>query len=505
MNRFRVLIAGLFHETHTFLDGTTPWDAFEVYQGQALLDLHGQASPMGGVLDYGRQQNWEIIPTVFATAVPSATVDDSAFERFWQLFENTAAGPIERGVDAIYLVLHGAFVAQSIHDVEGEFLRRIGDLSGARGVPIFGVYDLHANFSQAMAERSDCLVAYRQNPHSDAKQAAINAAQRLQQCLTTGQKPRQFLVQPPIIWPPTGTASAADPMRRLLKLARDLEASDSNFWAVNVNAGFAFSDTPDTGVSFSIATCGDESIAVQSLGQLAQMAIEHAAQGNMIESSMDDVLSAVKSRASGSQAGLTVIAEPSDNIGGGAPGDGTGLLRGLLQAKIENAAVCLWDPIAVKKMQSYNVADNLRITIGGRGSSLSEGPLEVRCELVALCDGRFELVDKNSHLASMCGDHFDMGDCAVIRCDGVTILLTSRRTPPMDLGQWLHVGIDPKSLAVIGVKAAVAHRKAYDPIATHHAWIDTPGPCQSRLAAFPYKHVRRPIYPLDLDCINQRK
>lgn len=502
MNRFRVLVAGLFHETHTFLDGTTQWEAFDTWREGDLMSLRGQASPVGGVLDYADQQGWEVVPAVFATAVPSATVDDEAFEQYWRLFKTTAAEPIQRGVDAIYLVLHGAFVSESIHDVEGEFLRRIRSLSGGQQLPIFGVYDLHANYSRSMAEHANCLVAYRENPHSDARQAAIRAAERLQQFRETGQKPRQYLIQPPIIWPPTGTASAADPMRRLLKFARELEAKNPDFWAVNVNAGFAFSDTRDTGVSFSIATCGDEASAVQSLQRLSQMAIDHAAEGNVIESPLDDVLAAVKARTSSPQTGLTVIAEPSDNIGGGAPGDGTGLLRGLLEQKIANAAVCLWDPIAVKKLRSSAVTENLRIVIGGRGSTLSEGPLEVHCDLVAVCGGRFELVDKHSHLASMSGDHFDMGDCAVIRCDGVTILLTSRRTPPMDLGQWLHVGIDPQSLAVIGVKAAVAHRKAYNPIATHHAWIDTPGPCQSRLASFPYKHARRPIYPLDLDCLH---
>lgn len=502
MNRFRVLVAGLFHETHTFLEGTTPWEAFDVWRDRDLMSLRGQASPMGGVLDFAHQHDWDVVPAVFATAVPSATVDDDAFEQFWMLFKTAAADPIRRDVDAIYLVLHGAFVSQSIHDVEGEFLRRIRSLPGGQHLPIFGVYDLHANYSQSMAENSDCLVAYRENPHSDAKQAAIRAAERLQQVRQTDQKPRQYMIQPPIIWPPTGTASAADPMRRLLKFARQLEADNPDFWVVNVNAGFAFSDTRDTGVSFSLATCGDEATAIEALRQLSQMAIDHAAEGNVIESPLDAVLAAVKTRVGGGQPSLTVIAEPSDNIGGGAPGDGTGLLRGLLEEKIENAAVCLWDPIAVKKLQAFAIAENLGIVIGGHGSSLSQGPLEVQCELVALCDGRFELEDKNSHLASMSGDHFDMADCAVIRCDGVTILLTSRRTPPMDLGQWRHVGIDPQSLAVIGVKAAVAHRKAYDPIATDHAWIDTAGPCQSRLASFPYKHVRRPIYPLDVDCLH---
>jgi microcystin degradation protein MlrC len=79
----------------------------------------------------------------------------------------------------------------------------------------------------------------------------------------------------------------------------------------------------------------------------------------------------------------------------------------------------------------------------------------------------------------------------------VTILLTSRATPPFDLGQWRSQGIDPESLHVIGVKAAAGHRQAYDPIAAASYTVDTPGPCAENLRQLPYHHVRRPIFPLD--------
>ena len=111
----------------------------------------------------------------------------------------------------------------------------------------------------------------------------------------------------------------------------------------------------------------------------------------------------------------------------------------------------------------------------------------------------------------MCGDRFDMGPSAVVRrrvrqnaeslhsgeCAYITILLTSIKTPPFDLGQWRSQGIEPTKLSVIAVKAAVAHRRAYDPIAARMFWVDTPGPCSSNLQTLPYKHIRRPIYPLD--------
>ena len=64
-------------------------------------------------------------------------------------------------------------------------------------------------------------------------------------------------------------------------------------------------------------------------------------------------------------------------------------------------------------------------------------------ELLRRSDGTFELEDKQSHLASMCGDRFDMGPCAVVRHGGLTILLTSHKTPPFDLGQWRSQGIEP--------------------------------------------------------------
>ena len=97
----------------------------------------------------------------------------------------------------------------------------------------------------------------------------------------------------------------------------------------------------------------------------------------------------------------------------------------------------------------------------------------------------------------MQGIHVDMGPCAVVRVDGVTILLTSRKTPPFDLGQWRSQGIEPSSLAIIGVKAAVAHRQAYDPITAASYRVRTPGPCASDLRTLPYRRVRRPIFPLD--------
>ena len=189
--------------------------------------------------------------------------------------------------------------------------------------------------------------------------------------------------------------------------------------------------------------------------------------------------------------------EPSDNIGGGAPGDGTGILRALVKYNVPNAAVCINDPAAVTQLQALSVGNKIQLSIGGKGSALDAGPLSLEVELISRSTGRFELEDKKSHLASMSGNYFEMGPTAVVRHAGITILLTSIKTPPFDLGQWRSQGIEPTKLSVIGVKAAIAHRRAYDSIAKQMLWVDTPGPCSSKLKNLPYMKVNRPIYPLD--------
>ncbi|MEQ1861305.1 MAG: M81 family metallopeptidase [Chthoniobacteraceae bacterium] len=484
MSRPRVLLAGLFHETHTFLEGTTSLREFDVLRGEELLRRAGDSSPLGGVLESAKTYGWEIVPAVDCCAVPGAIVEDEVVETFWRELTARAHGTF----DAVYLVLHGAMVSQSFGDVEGEVLARVRGLVG--DVPVFGVFDLHANFTQRMAELANCLVGYRENPHTDGRRAAQIAAELLQRALTTKEVPRMFWQHPPVMWPPTGTATANEPMLTLERTARRME---TDFWVVNVVAGFSFADTPHTGVSFAIATTGPETQAREALQQLSDFTLENKAAGNVTDPPLADVMATLDPLPPG----LTVLVEPSDNVGGGAPGDGTGLLRALLERAIPNSAIAINDPEAVQQLAALAIGAKTTLPIGGKGSRLDAGPLTLEVELLSRSDGKFELEDKQSHLASMSGDHFDMGPCAVVRHGGLTILLTSRRTPPFDLGQWRSQGIEPRDLSVIVVKAAVAHRRAYDPIATRMLWVDTPGPCSSNLRTLPFRHVRRPIFPLE--------
>lgn len=486
----RVLLAGLFHETHTFLAQRIELAQFQELVGDELFSARGDSSPLAGALQVADTCGWDVTPIIDLRATPGGIVADEVVERFWSEFKRVAAPRLVAGtVDGVFLVLHGAMVSESIDDVEGELITRIRQLPGMERVPICGVLDLHGNVSRHTIELTQGLVAYRCNPHTDAQEAAINGAQLLERIFETGRWPVSLWAQPGIIWPPTGVATHDDPMRTLEALARNIEASDPDIGCVNVMAGFSFADTPDTGVSFAITTFGERQTAADHLLQLQSWALAHREQGQVIPPSLDSVMPRVREHIAVGETPI-ILVEPADNIGGGAPGDTTDILRALIEHNLSGSVVVINDHESVTRALRLGIGGTDTFQIGGKSGDSFCDPVEIESTVISCSDGRFTLEDPHSHLASMCGNHIDMGLCAVLQVKGIRVLLTTHRTPPFDLGQLRSQGIEPTTCSVIGVKAAVAHRRAYDPIARMTYTVDTAGPCSSDLRKFPFRKTR---------------
>ena len=488
----RILLAGIFHETHSFTDDRTGLDSFQIHRGQELLNRIGDGSQVDGFLTTATAQGWEIVPAATYLAGASGMVEHDVFETFWNEVKPVLVAALAEGLDGIFLSLHGAMVTTELDDPDGELLARIRAIPGAESLPIFGVFDLHGKMTKAMGELSDGLVCYRECPHDDTYESAVRATELLARCLASRIKPRQHVLVTPIVWPPTGTGTRDGPMRALEEAARRIERTVPGVWCVNVVGGYSFSDVPDAGLSFSIITEGSAAYAEAALAVLAEMAWEQRGGGIPKEHDLDVVLRDFRPNPKGPM----LLVEPADNIGGGGPGDCTDVMRGLIKHDIAGAGVIICDAEAVAFLQGVAIDERATIHVGGKGSRLDLGPVTLDIELVSRSDGDFQLEDIKSQMVVM-GRTLHMGPCAVVRHRGLTILLTSRRMAPMDLGQWRSQGIDPEKLTVIGIKAAVGHRRAYEPIASASFTVATRGPCTSDLTRLPYKKIRRPVFPLD--------
>ena len=86
----------------------------------------------------------------------------------------------------------------------------------------------------------------------------------------------------------------------------------------------------------------------------------------------------------------------------------------------------------------------------------------------------------------------------MIRLDGgLTLVLNSLQTPPFSLGQLTSLGIDVRAVQIIVVKAAIAYKAAYAPLASEIIEVDTPGVTAVNPTRFTYHHIARPMFPLD--------
>lgn len=490
----RIAIGGIIHETHTFAPLRTSLDAFAqqtLVEGDALLQrMRDTPTSLGGSLEGLAQAGYQSVPLLYAAATPSGTVTREAYEALVNqlLARLRAALP----VDGVVLSLHGAMVAEGFDDCEGDILARIRAVVGS-GCPIVSTLDMHGNVSQAMLVNSNALVAFDQNPHLDTCERGLEAAAIMRRILDNGLRPTASYVHPPLLLSALTTWTEQPPLRPMHERAQVMER-DPRVVNVSILGGFAYADTPFSGVSAIVTTDNDAVLAGALARELAHIAWEHRDAARYKGLAVDDAMR----RALNAPRGPIMLADVGDNIGGGTPGDGTVLLQALLDAgeRAQSAAIVITDPQAVAQAAQAGAGARIEMLAGGKCDTWHGKPVWLSGVVERLTDGRYHIEGKD-HFAQLYGRDVNMGRCAVVLCGGARVLLNERKTPPGDLAQLRSQGIIPEQQHIIVAKSAVAFRGAYGPIAAEIYEVDTPGLCSADLSRFPYQKLARPIYPLD--------
>src|SRR6202040_4168386 len=189
----RIAVGGFLHETNTFAPTRAVYADFvhgggwpSMTQGADVLKTMRHINVgLAGFVEQAETQGWELVPTIFAAASPSAHVTEDAYERIARVIVD---GIKNAGrLDAVYLDLHGAMVTEHLDDGEGEILARVREVIG-KDVPLVTSLDLHANVTPEMMEHADALIAYRTYPHVDMAETGRASAKHLALLLTTKQK-----------------------------------------------------------------------------------------------------------------------------------------------------------------------------------------------------------------------------------------------------------------------------------------------------------------------------
>ena len=459
-----------------------------LYGDELFTEFTGTATPAGGIIEGCKRNGFELVPTVFASATPSGIVTKEAF--------NTILGGILDGVraaepfDAVVLHLHGAGVSEEYMDIEGKVLLEVRKLAGDR--PVVATFDLHANYTDQMVENADLLIGYDTYPHIDGYERGVEAIDLTAKMLDGSLKPTLGFRQPPMLPALQVQFTGRYPMKRLIEEAHRMEEL-KGVESVTVAAGFPWSDIPEAGMSFIVATNDDQGLADRLACELHDMAWNMRRDFLVKPTPMGEALRHV-ARA---EKGPLVLADIGDNPGGGAPEDGTVVLRAILEEGLTGGVLALiWDPESVRVAIKAGVGEEVSLILGGKTDDMHGGPIRVTGVVMNITDGKF------TNLGPMgTGAESDLGETVVLDIGGNDVIVTSKRVQPLDLGLYESQGIDIRGKRFVVVKSSVHYRAAHEPVASEIIELDTPGLTSPRLAGFKFKNIRRPIFPLDVEML----
>ncbi|WP_251329042.1 M81 family metallopeptidase [Haloplanus pelagicus] len=483
-----VLLGQIEHETNTFSSLPTGMTAFadaSLHYGDAVVeDLAGTNTAIGGFLRVADEADWDVVPTVAADATPGGRVTADARET---LLEAVLAGIETTDPDGVLLALHGAMVTEAAPDGDGYILERVRRAVGA-DVPVMASLDLHANVSDRMIRHADGLFGYDTYPHVDIGGTGETAARAMAATLAGDLDPEVVGERAPLLPPLPALRTAEEPMRSLLVAAADAE--DEAVPDVSVFGGFAHADVDHAGVS--VVGVADRSHAEDTRETCRALADEAYERRGTFDRDYTSVAAAAAEAADWDADDPLLLADISDNPGGGSAQDGTVLLAALLEAGVEDAAVAtIYDPAAVDAAVAAGVGEEVSVSLGGRSGENGD-PLDVTGRVRLLSDGTY----RNRGPMST-GLQVSFGRTARIEVDWIDVLVCSHRQQPYDPEAFRSQGITPEEARILVLKSTVHYRAGFDPLVGAISEVATPGLCRPDLSAFEYEHVPRPIYPLD--------
>ncbi|WP_088279763.1 M81 family metallopeptidase [Ideonella sp. A 288] len=492
----KLVIAQMKHETNTYSPVPTPLSRFAVGGGEppegaaAYAAYKGTGSAIGAFIDLAEAAGAEIDIAIAASAWPSGLVHDAAFEHI----AGRICAAVARGCDAVLLDLHGAMVTQSHEDGEGELLRRVRAM--APEVPIGVALDMHTNFYPAIAEHATAIAGYQTYPHVDMYETGQRAGRAVLALLAGRAKPAMAWGNRPMLPHVMRQGSDDSPNREIQARCREMEAQGA--MSASVFVGFPNADIHNAGLSAVVVTDGDAALARRWCDELLDMAWGRRADFVYRLEPLADSLARARTLAdSAPGTGPVVLLDHSDNCASGGTMDTMTVLGGILDAGLDDvAAFAVFDPAAVQQMIAAGVGAQVTLPLGGKLDMPSIGltgqPRTVTGRVRLICDGRYR---NRGPMAR--GEANDMGPTVVLDTGKVEIVVISNHVEPHDLAAFVAVGIDPAAKRYLMLKSRVHWRAGLRPLARAVVECAGTGVCTSDYAMLDFKHVRRPIYPLD--------
>ncbi|RBO95623.1 M81 family metallopeptidase [Pseudochrobactrum asaccharolyticum] len=476
----KLFIAGLDTETNTFSPMQTGHEAFSenqiAYGDATTKPLNCCSSQLYVWRNAAEEKGWDVVESLCAVAEPGGKTTRAVYESFRAtiLHDLKAAMP----VSGVMLALHGACVADGYDDVEGDLIEHIRQIVGP-DIAIAVELDLHCHLTDRMINNATIIATYKEYPHTDIEEVAAQLFALMVKTLNGDVQPVMALYDCRMI--STFRVHQA-PLRGLVDRMKAMEGHDGILF-LSFGHGFPWGDVEDVGAKMLVVTDNDKAQAVRIAQEFGEEIF------NARDTLLGDYLTIDEAldHAVAAPQGPIILADVSDNAGGGAPGDSTFILRRIIERGIEDVASCLyWDPIAVRMCKEAGEGATLPLRIGGKIGEPSGDPLDLVVTVRRISSGitqRFGIVP------------LSIGDAVWVSAGSVDIVLNSARTQVFHPECMSALGLDPTKKKIVIVKSSNHFRAGFEPIAHEIHYVAAPGALQPHFDKVPFTKLKKPYWP----------
>lgn len=485
-----IFVAGMMMETNSFSAIPCTRDSFvnAMYYRPETLGPEPEAAAYEQFgyrtfLRLAREKGYGAYASLHAFAEPAAPCRQEDYESLRDeiLDDLRRAMP----VDMVFLMLHGAQMAQGYDDCEGDIIEKVRAIVGP-DIFIGVELDLHGNVTTRMAEASNALVACLLYPHTDFDERGEQLFEIGERFARGEIRTHNHIQHVPMM----GLYYTTLPRMAAVNDAVLVAERREGIHSVSLMHGFAWADHPDVGAAVIVVAepgQGDVPSLARDLGRQFFAARDETCD---LRRPIDDILDEI---AASGEPGPFVIADVADNAGGGAGADSTFILQRLIERGVGDAALAMiWDPIAVDFAYQAGLGNRLNLRLGGKTGPFAGPPVDGEASVIALADA-IEQEDPAGGLM------FGIGRAALLRIGGVLVVVNSVRQQVYDPVCFTGLGIDLSALRVVVVKSTQHFYEYFGPLATKVFYCETPGSLTLDFDPARYRRLQRPIWPIDAD------
>jgi microcystin degradation protein MlrC len=437
---------------------------------------------------------WQPLPMIAAAVGASGPIDQPWFDAIVASMVASLDSAIKAGpIDGVFLSLHGAAIATVSADPDGELLSAVRRIVGDR-VPIAATLDLHGNISAAMVAEADYLAAYLTNPHVDTHERGAECACALVRMMSTGTRPHRAFVKLPFIPPSVTQNTKAGPYGDIIAFGQTFVGTDVD--NVSVLSGFTLGDTPKAGMSI-IVSAGTADAARRTARDVATRAWGDRARYVPRLTSLADATRMAVAVGRNPALPSLLFADVADNAGGGGRANTVWILEAFHRAGVQGCTLAIfYDPAVAAQAHAAGAGAKLHVQFNAEETHPLSGKFAADATVMQLHDGHF--IGRRGIAA---GHAIALGPCARLRCDGIDVIVVSVRQQAKDPVFLEALGVDIAAARSLIIKSRGHFRAAFDEFFPDERIIevDVPGLTTPVLKNVPYRHIPRPLYPLDDD------